>query len=64
MIAGRIVWGLVSAILLENLTLHIFLSAAIFNAIPGIIVQLILVPTIISVVNLKKRFSNDLSLER
>lgn len=39
MIAGRIVWGLVSAILLENLTLHIFLSAAIFNAIPGIIVQ-------------------------
>jgi hypothetical protein len=50
MIAGRIVWGVVEVILLgingELFTLSAFISGAFAKAIPGIIIQLILIPAI------------------
>lgn len=50
MLSGRIVWGIVQAVLLgmgENgFTIGMFVSGAFLNAIPGIIAQLILIPAI------------------
>ena len=49
MIAGRAVWGLTRYVLLAfgvPFTFEIFMTAAFLNAIPGIIVQLILIPLI------------------
>ncbi len=55
MLGGRIVWGIVMTIILglgENgFTFAAFLSGAFLNAIPGIIAQLILVPTIMLALN-------------
>ena len=51
MIAGRIVWGLVSIALYgvsgAAFTWQIFLAGSFFNAIPGIILQIVTVPMII-----------------
>lgn len=51
MIAGRLVWGLVSIFLYgivgNTFSVQIFLASAFFNAIPGIILQIILVPAMI-----------------
>ena len=50
MIAGRIVWGIAQTVLLgfgeNSFTLQAFISGALLNAIPGIILQLILIPAI------------------
>ena len=50
MVSGRIVWGIVQCILLglgENgFTISMFVSGAIVKAIPGIILQLMLIPTV------------------
>ncbi|MBO7357621.1 MAG: ECF transporter S component [Lachnospiraceae bacterium] len=50
MVAGRAVWGVCMMILLgvkgNTFTLSAFLSGALLNAIPGIILQLILIPVI------------------
>lgn len=50
MVAGRIVWG-VARIVLSGLgnygfTWKLFIAGAVFNAIPGIILQLVLIPAI------------------
>lgn len=54
MIVGRIVWGIVSLILFQlsgsSFTLSFFLTAAFVNAVPGIILQLILIPLIVMAV--------------
>ncbi len=51
MIAGRAIWGIASLVLYRILgnpfTWEIFAAGAFLNAIPGIIIQLILVPAII-----------------
>lgn len=51
MIAGRIVWGIVSMILYgiagKAFGWQIFLGGALLNAVPGIILQLVLIPVII-----------------
>lgn len=61
MIAGRIVWGFVYYILMRmNLTsfgMAAFVSGAFLNAIPGIIIQLLLIPLL--VIKLKKISRND-----
>lgn len=48
MIAGRLVWGIASVIIhgvsQSVFTLQMFLGSALLNAIPGIIVQLVLIP--------------------
>lgn len=50
MLAGRIVWGLSQMILLgvkgNTFTLGAFVAGAFTNAIPGIIIQLILIPAV------------------
>ena len=50
MIAGRVVWGIVQLLLLgiggKAFTFQAFLAGALLNAIPGIIIQLILIPAI------------------
>ncbi len=51
MIAGRVVWGIVRLILSgvtgNGFTFAMFLSGAITTAIPGIILQLVLIPVIV-----------------
>lgn len=55
MVAGRIVWGIVQMILLgvsnSGFTWQMFMAGAFLNAIPGIIVQLILIPMIMVALN-------------
>ena len=50
MVAGRVVWGLVQTIILglggNGFTLSMFISGAFTKAIPGIILQLVLIPQI------------------
>ncbi len=50
MVAGRVVWGIVQCILLglgENgFTISMFVTSAIAKAIPGVILQLLLIPTV------------------
>lgn len=55
MIAGRAVWGVVQVIQLgftgSEFTWAAFMSGAFLNAIPGIIIQLILIPAIMAALN-------------
>ena len=50
MIVGRIVWATAQMILLGvsggAFTMKMFLAGAFFNAVPGIIIQLVLIPTV------------------
>lgn len=50
MIGGRVIWGVAMVILLGvrggSFTLAAFLSGAFLNAIPGIILQLVLIPVL------------------
>lgn len=65
MLSGRVVWGVVQIFLLglgENgFTLNMFITSAFLNAIPGIILQLILIPAIMIALNRTGlvRFSNN-----
>lgn len=51
MIAGRVVWGAVQALLAglsgNSFTWTLFLTGAVINAIPGIIMQLALIPVLV-----------------
>ena len=53
MIAGRVVWGLLKALLLgfanKPFTLYAFWSGGFIDAIPGIILQLILIPSLMAI---------------
>ena len=55
MIAGRAVWGIAMLLLLgfreTAFTLQMFLAGAFLNAIPGIIVQLIMIPAVMVALN-------------
>ena len=55
MIAGRVVWGIVQMTLLnmsgKGFGLQAFLAGALFNAIPGIILQLVVIPSIMVALN-------------
>ena len=55
MLAGRAVWGIVQMILLgitgDGFTWQMFMAGAFLNAVPGIIVQLILIPAIMVALN-------------
>lgn len=50
MVAGRVVWGIVQALLMgvagNTFTFQAFLAGALLNAIPGIILQLIVIPAV------------------
>lgn len=55
MIAGRLVWGVAEIVLLglrgKAFTWEAFLAGALLNAIPGIILQLVLIPAIMVALN-------------
>lgn len=56
MIAGRIVWGVTEIVLLGiggsgGFTVQMFIAGAFFNALPGIILQLIVVPAVMLVLH-------------
>lgn len=55
MVAGRVVWGLVEIPLLGifagGFTVQAFLAGALINAIPGILLQLILIPALMVALN-------------
>ncbi|MDD5603806.1 MAG: ECF transporter S component [Eubacteriales bacterium] len=55
MICGRIIWGVVSLILFgiagNAFTFQAFMAGAVLNAVPGIILQLVIIPPIIIAVN-------------
>ena len=72
MIIGRIVWGTAMALLLGlsggYFTWQLFIAGAFVNALPGIILQLILIPAIMAALNRaglirfsKKQFSGELA---
>ncbi len=56
MILGRIMWGVAQIILLgmtdSAFTWKMFFAGAILNAVPGIILQLLLIPAVMSVLHL------------
>lgn len=58
MISGRVIWGVAQVVLLgiggKAFTFTAFISGAILNAIPGIILQLILIPIIMVALNRAK----------
>ncbi|NLJ74121.1 MAG: ECF transporter S component [Firmicutes bacterium] len=53
MIGGRVVWGLVSLLLYglqgASFSWQMFIGGALLNAVPGIIVQIILIPVVVMV---------------
>ena len=55
MILGRVVWGIVQMILLgisgQGFTWQMFMAGAFLNAIPGIVLQLILIPSLMLALN-------------
>ena len=55
MIAGRLIWGMAMFIFVgvsgESFTLAAFLAGAITNAIPGIIMQIVLVPILVMILD-------------
>lgn len=55
MIGGRVVWGLVQMVLLgvsgTAFTFQMFMAGALLNAIPGIILQLVLIPSVMVALN-------------
>ena len=52
MLCGRIVWGLVSIVLYgiagNSFTVSLFLAGGFINAVPGIILHLILIPAVMA----------------
>ncbi|MBR9944871.1 ECF transporter S component [Clostridiaceae bacterium Marseille-Q4145] len=58
MLAGRLVWGVVRIVLLGMSGVpfgwQLFLAGAFFNAIPGIILQLIMIPALMVALNKAK----------
>ena len=66
MIAGRVIWGVAMFIFLgisgESFTLSAFVAGAITNAVPGIIIQIVLVPILVMLLDNPKIFkSGDLN---
>lgn len=58
MVSGRIVWGIMEVVLLgilgKGFTMQAFIAGALLNAIPGIILQLVLIPAIMVALNKAK----------
>ena len=58
MIIGRIVWGIAQILLLgisgTAFTLQAFITGALLNAVPGIALQLMLIPAVMAALNRAK----------
>lgn len=59
MVCGRVVWGIVKAVLLglggEPFTMQAFIAGGLLDAIPGILLQLVLIPLIVGIVRKQNR---------
>ena len=55
MISGRIVWGVVKAVLLgvagKSFTIEAFIAGGFIDSLPGILLQLVLIPLIIKIID-------------
>ena len=64
MLFGRIVWGIAKTILLgiggKTFGFQAFLAGGFFDAIPGIILQLILIPSIMILLQKNNRFMDNI----
>ena len=64
MLAGRIVWGIAMLVCLGitggTFTFSAFIAGAITNAVPGIILQIILIPLLIMLIERKKLVNLEL----
>ena len=58
MVAGRLIWGLAMLVCMGitggSFTLAAFLAGALFNAVPGIVVQIVLIPVLVMVLDRPK----------
>ena len=63
MIAGRLVWGIVQVVMMglqgSAFTMEAFLAGAITTAIPGIILQLVLIPAVVAALEKAKMLPED-----
>ena len=63
MIAGRLVWGVVQVVMMgvkgSAFTMEAFLAGAITTAIPGIILQLVLIPAVVVALEKAKMIPED-----
>ena len=61
MVAGRIVWGIAQVVLLgisgSKFTFAAFIAGALTNAIPGIILQLLIIPFIVNTFKNRRKVS-------
>lgn len=59
MLLGRAVWGIVTAVLFgvsgDAFTVQMFFASAFLNAIPGIVLQLVLIPAIMALLKKMKK---------
>ena len=55
MLSGRVVWGIAKAVLMgfgkTPFTVEMFIAGGFVNAVPGIILQLVLIPLIMTAIN-------------
>lgn len=62
MILGRIIWGIAMTIIMGvqggEFSFNAFLGGAIFTAIPGIILQLVLIPILMKIYNMRVKSYN------
>jgi len=58
MLSGRIVWGISKAVLLgigdKTFTISMFIAGGFIDAIPGIILQLVIIPSIMTILNKRR----------
>ena len=63
MVAGRVVWGLFSAVMAgvrsTTFGLEMFFTQAVVNAIPGMILQIVLIPVLVMVLRRGKLMLNE-----
>ena len=65
MIAGRLVWGAAKWLLLgPSFTPKVFLAGAVLNAIPGIILHIVLIPPIVLALNKAGFIENQREIRR
>ena len=65
MVIGRVVWGIAMAICMgvagNPFGLSAFMAGAVTNAIPGIIVQIVLIPILVMILERAKNDSNSMA---
>lgn len=64
MVAGRLVWGLVSAVVWgmggKTFTVSMFLAGAFLEAVPGIVIQLVLIPVLVQAIRKVRKNKGNL----